>query len=259
LSAEDHRQKSFGRGQSYVSVLSDPQGRRVLEVEPGHDTAAARRLLCAIPAAQRGLVKAVSMDMSAAYESAARRELPQAAIVYDRFHVSKLRNEAVDQTRRTENRRLLAQGDERLKGTRYLWLQAPENMSAERLQCFERAVRRATLTAKAWEMKELFSIFWDEPSRTAAQSFFKRWRQKVRRRRGIAPVQRAATTLERHLPGLLNFIDHRITNAFAEGVNSLIHALKSAARGFRNFASFRTRILFFFGKLNLLPAIASHP
>ena len=56
-----------------------------------------------------------------------------------------------------------------------------------------------------------------------------------------------------HLSGLLNYIEHRITNAVAEGFNSRIQSIKAAARGFRRFANYRTRILFFCGKLDLAP------
>ncbi len=64
---------------------------------------------------------------------------------------------------------------------------------------------------------------------------------------------KVAKTLKRHLPNLLTYFRHRITNSMSEGFNSKIQALKSAARGFRAFDNFRTRILFHCGKLDLLP------
>jgi len=63
-----------------------------------------------------------------------------------------------------------------------------------------------------------------------------------------------AKTLRRHLEGLINYITHPLTNALAEGLNSLIAVLKGAARGLKNFANFRTRVLFYLGKLDLYPA-----
>ena len=67
------------------------------------------------------------------------------------------------------------------------------------------------------------------------------------------PLKKVAQMLQRHLPGLLNYFEYQITNAIAEGFNSRIQAIKSAARGFRNFKNYRTRILFFCGKLALAP------
>ena len=62
-----------------------------------------------------------------------------------------------------------------------------------------------------------------------------------------------AQMLKRHLENLLTYLEHRITNAVTEGLNSKVQSLKSAARGFRSFANFRIRILFFCGKLDLYP------
>ncbi len=69
----------------------------------------------------------------------------------------------------------------------------------------------------------------------------------------LEPVKKVARMLKKHLNELLNWCDHHITNAVSEGLNSRIQAIKSAARGFHSFDSYRSRILFFCGKLNLTP------
>ncbi len=71
------------------------------------------------------------MDMSAAFEAAAEARMPQAEIVHDRFHVSKHLNEAVDKVRRTEHRKLQEQGEETLKGSKFLFLFAPGNLDRD--------------------------------------------------------------------------------------------------------------------------------
>jgi len=69
----------------------------------------------------------------------------------------------------------------------------------------------------------------------------------------LEPLKKVARTLSEHMEGLLNYFEHRITNAPSEGFNSRIQAIKSAARVFRRFESYRIRILFFCGKLDLTP------
>lgn len=249
-------QKSFGKGQSYGSILTDPDGERVLEVQQHRDTESARTLLRTLPAEQRAEVEAIVMDMSAAFEAAAAAELPQAEVVFDRFHVSKLLHEAVDQVRKAEHRQRLAAGDDVLTGTKYFWLQAPENMSAQRLDEFIDIFTRSLVTARAWEVKEAFASFYEQPDAATAREFFRIWLRRVKARKGMVPMKRAAETIRRHLHGLLSWFAHRITNAFNEGINSLIHVIKSAARGFRSFANFRIRILFHHGKLDMAPALS---
>lgn len=249
-------EKSFGKGQSYGSILTDPDGERVLEVQRHRDTESARALLRTLPAGQCAGVEAAVMDMSAAYEAAVAQELPQAEVVFDRFHVSKVLHDAVDAVRKAEHRQRRAAGDDVLTGTKYFWLEAPENMSAQRLEEFENIFTRSLATARAWEVKEAFASFYQQPDAATAREYFRHWLRRLKARKGLAPVKRAAETLRRHLHGLLSWFAHPITNAFNEGINSLIHVIKSAARGFRSFPNFRTRILFHHGKLDMAPALS---
>lgn len=248
-------EKSFGRGQDYVSLMTDLQGRRVLEVVEDRTTEAATALWKSLPPEQRERVQAASMDMGANFAAATTQAAPKAKIVHDRFHVSKHLNDAVDKVRREEHRRLLAKGDESLKHTKFLWLQGAA-VEGERALAFAELCARELKTAKAWAYKEMFVEFWQQPDAFAAQRFFEDWYGTVKRSR-LEPLKKAAQTLANHLVGLLNYFDHRITNAVTEGFNSRIQAIKAAARGFRRFQNYRTRILFFCGKLDLAPAIAS--
>ena len=246
-------EKSFCRGQDYVSLMSDLRGNRVLEVVQGNDTWSGRLLWWALPTAQRKKVKVAAMDMSAGFMAATQRELPHVAIVHDKFHAAKLLNEAVDQVRRRENRHLMAEGCQDLKGTRYLWLFNPANLSAEQAESFSEIVARNLKTARAWEIKETFAGFWKRPSIKSGEVYFRRWYARAIRSR-LAPIKKAARTFKAHLVGLLNYLGHPVTNAATEGLNSRIQALKANARGFRNFWNYRTRILFFHGNLDLMPA-----
>ncbi len=245
-------EKSFLRGQSFVSLLYDLEGRRVLEVMEGRDQEAADFLWATLPGETLDGIEAVCMDMSAAFEASARQEVPQASIVNDRFHVSKHLNEAVDIVRRAEAKDLAEQNDERLKGTRQLWLYNQENIPESRRPDFEDLKKSDLKVAKAWAMKENFRAFWSCRSIPQAKAFFAKWRRWVSKS-GLPSMVKVSATLKAHLPNLLNFILHPITNGLAEGMNSKIQAIKSSARGFRNFFNYRTRILFFCGSLQLHP------
>ena len=250
-------EKSFGRGQNYVSLMTDLPGRRVLDVVEGRDTASALRLWQTLPEDQRKTVTAVAIDMSDAFAGATRQAAPQAVIVYDKFHVSKYLNEAVDKVRREEHRKLLQQGDASLTSTKYLWLQgaSPEG---DRALSFSELCARNLKTARAWVHKETFSEFWAQPSVAAGLKFFSQWFPAARRSK-LEPIKKVAATLKAHLTGLLNYFLHPITNALTEGFNSKVQAIKADARGFRRFANYRARILFHCGKLDLSPDLRLNP
>jgi transposase len=249
-------EKSFLRGQSYVSLMTDLSGHRVLEVVAGRDTASVVKLWDALPKDQRDKVQAAAMDMGAPFIIGTRQAAPQADIVHDRFHVAKPLNEAVDQTRREESAKLASQGDDTLKHTRFLWLHGA--VPDERRQDFEALLETNLRTARAWAYKEQMVEFWHQPDAEAGNTFFQQWHRSVMRSR-LPKMKKVAKTLKAHLGGLLTYFKHRITNALTEGFNSKIQALKADARGFRRFENYRTRILFFCGKLDLAPHLHSAP
>jgi transposase len=116
-------EKSHRKGHDYVTLMTDLNGSRVLDVVEARTQEACETLITqALSARQRRWVKAVAIDMWPAYISGIRSQLPDSAIVHDRFHISKHLNEAVDQVRRQEHAQLKAQGDYRLNRTRYRWL-----------------------------------------------------------------------------------------------------------------------------------------
>lgn len=246
-------EKSFGRGQDYVSLMTDLSGRRVLDVVKDRDTASALKLWDALPAPQRERVEAVAIDMSPEFTAAAQQAARRAVIVYDKFHVAKHLNEAVDKVRREEHRRLLEQGDKSLTGTKYLWLQGA-CADDERALSFAELCERNLKTSRAWYHKETFNEFWAQPSAKRAAKFFQQWFGAARRSK-LEPIKKTALTLQTHLFGLLNYFAHPITNALSEGFNSKIQAIKADARGFRRFENYRYRILFHCGKLDLRPTI----
>ncbi len=245
-------EKSFKRGQSYITLLTDLEQSRVVEVVEDRTTEAAGKLWDSLSPEQKATVEAVAVDMWAPFIQTVEQQVPDADVVHDKFHVSKYLNEAVDQVRRREHKELRAQGDETLTGSRQLWLYNPQNFSPEQAAEFAALKNLQLKVARAWAAKELFTKFWQYQEAGWARRFFKDWFGWVSRSR-LKPLIAVAKMLKRHLENLLTYLKHHITNAVTEGLNSKIQSLKSAARGFRNFKNYRTRILFFCGKLDLYP------
>lgn len=245
-------EKSFGRGQDYVSIMTDLHANRVLEVAPERTIESCDKLWETLTEKQRSEISAVSMDMWQAFMTSAEKNTPQAEVVHDKFHVSKHLNEAVDKVRRSEHKELTSEGDERLKGTRQLWLFNEENLDEDRYFELLTAMRNDLKTGRAWAIKENFRHFWSYVYGYSAEAFFDRWYSWVIRSR-LDPIKKVARMLKEHLDGLLSYFRHPITNAVSEGFNSRIQSIKSAARGFRSFTNYRLRILFYCGKLDLTP------
>ena len=245
-------EKSFGKGHDYVSIMTDIDNRRVVEVAPERTIEAADSIWETLSESQRSKVKSVSLDMWQAFMTSAGKNAPDAEIVHDKFHIAKYLGEAVDKVRRSEHRELKQAGDETLTGSRQLWLYNVENLKDEKYDELMEIQKSDLKTGRAWAIKENFRWFWEYTYAGNAKKFFDRlygWTIRSR----LDPIKKVAVMLKNHLDGLLSYFRHRVTNAISEGFNSRIQSIKSAARGFRNFTNYRTRILFYCGKLNLMP------
>ena len=248
-------EKSFLKGHRYITALNDLDRGRVLEVVEGRTEEDAVALWNRIPAANRTTIKAVAMDMWQAFENAARRMVPGAEIVHDKFHIAKHLNDGVNRVRVEEHRRLLREGDDRLKGTRWFWLRAEDSLTDAQYGSFRDIKDAALKTSKAWFIKEAFRFFWVVPKTAGeAEEYFDEWYRHTIHSR-IEPMKKVARMLKERLGNVVTWWRHPITNAVSEGLNSKIQSIKSAARGFHSFASYRIRILFFCGKLDLKPRL----
>jgi transposase len=252
-------EKSFGRRERFVTVLTDLTNERVLEVTASKSTVAAMAALAVIPADARASIPAVAMDMAASYEKACGIMLPAAEIVYDKFHIEKLLSTAMDRVRRKEHNRLKAAGVPVFTKSRYLFLRRPERWSEAQHEQFRNITEEygekrfsASRIGRAWAIKEAFRHLWTYIYPGAATRFFRKWYFWATHSR-LRPVIEAARTMDRHLEGIIAYFRHGITNAFTESMNARIQEIKSAARGFRNFQNYRIAILFYCGKLELKP------
>jgi transposase len=251
-------EKSFAKRHRYETVVCDLrkgtveavlEDRRQDSLEGYYDQFSKKEL--------RG-IKAVAMDMWDPYIAATKDFVPDAQekIVFDRFHVIRQVTEAVDTVRRHEHKLLMAQGEEFLKGTKHLWLMNEERIPEWRKGEFEEIRKMKLKTARAWAIKESLRRFWEYRYPKNAAKYFKRWYFWATHSR-LKPMIKAAKTLKGHLPNILTYFKHRITNAVTEGLNSKIQTIKQMACGFRNREHYRTAILFHCGRLDLYARVSS--
>lgn len=249
-------EKHLGPSQGYMTLVNDLEERVVKEVLVGRDANTVQEYLKKYPQEQRAGVKAVAMDMSGSFRKAVDEAIPEAdkKVVYDRYHIVSMLNRAVDQVRRQETKEMKKDGDESLKGSRYLWLYAKENLPEKQQDRFESLRALELKTGRAWAIKELIRDLWHCPTKEAGREHFERWYSWAIRSR-LEPIKRSARTLNRHLEQVLNYFTHRLTNATSEGLNSVIERLKQKACGYRNDANLRITILFHCGGLDLHLAV----
>lgn len=247
-------EKAFRKGHSYMTVVCDLNRSTVEYVSEGRTTESLGEYYRSLDSARLAGIDAIAIDMWEPYVKATMEHVPLASekIVFDKFHIMKHMNEAVDAVRREEHRELSERRDDRLKGTKHWWLYARENLPERHREVFNQVRDQNLRTSRAWAMKETLRELWRYRSIIWAGRFFKDWRTWINRSR-LEPVKAVARMLQRRQSNVLSYCTHEITNAVAEGLNSKIMAIKRRACGYRNKENFKTAIYFFCGGLNLYP------
>lgn len=234
------------RGHHDVTLFVDPAESAVMFATPGKDATTVTRFAADFQA--RGgtpdAVTDVTMDMSPAFIKGVTSQFPHAAITFDKFHVMKLLGDAVGAVRRAERKER-----PELAGSRYLWLKNPQHLKPTAAAALA-TLRRAHLkTGRAYAIKETLQGFWDQPPEEA-EAFLQKWYWWATHSR-LDPIRQAAKTIKAHWAGVLQYVQSHRTNAVLEGINSLVQAAKSRARGYRNVHHFIQVIYLMAGKLTL--------
>jgi transposase len=245
-------EKSFRKGQDYASILYDIQKGTVIDLVRGRTEEAATKLFKSLPESTIFCVDAIAMDMWQGYVNAAEKTFPNADIVHDKYHISAYLNKAVNQVRFEEMRSLKGIEDNPLKGSRFTLLKNSENWTDDEQKQLREIQAAEMNSARAWGIKEAFKHFWDYKYEGSALKYFKWWFWWATHSR-LEPLRKVAHMINDRIDHVISYIEHRVTNAAAEGINSKIQVIKSSARGFRNFENYRTAILFHCGGLDMHP------
>ena len=250
-------EKGMGNGHNYLTIVANVSGERttVEYVGEEREQESLDAFWESLTAEQLAGVQAVGMDMWEPYVRSTLAHVPGAAakIVHDPFHLVKHMNEAVNEVRVREHKRLLAAGDDTLKNTRQLWLYGMENVPAKYAQRFHEVKELNLQTSRAWAIKEVFRSFWLCDTVKKAERYFAQWYGWAIRSR-LGPVKKVARMCKSRLGNVLTFFVHRLTNGPIEGLNNAIQGLIKKAFGYRNKDRFKTDIFFHFGGLDLYPA-----
>jgi transposase len=232
------------KGHRYLTLVLDLDSGAVVFVGKGKGADALNPFWKRLNAS-RAQVQAVAMDMSAAYFQAVTTNLPQAAVVFDWFHIVQLLNAKLSDLRR-ELYREATDGLHKqvLKGTRWLLLKRPEHLDDDRRERerLREALKLNQSLATAYYLKEDLRQLWEQRTKAAAERFLTDWLRQAESS-GIRVLKTFARTLAAYKSGLLAWYDHPISTGPLEGTNNKIKTLKRQAYGFRDEDYFRLKIL----------------
>ena len=244
---------SYRKHHEYITTVVDHIHARVVWAAPGKSAATVAGFFEALGPERAAKLKGVTMDMSAAFIAAVKNGAPQAQIVFDRFHVQRMAQDAVDQVRREQVRLLAGTDDAKvLKKARWALLKNPWNLSAVEEGKLVDVQRENRPLYRAYLLKETLANILGGGPVDLARERLKAWTSWAAHSR-LAPFKNLAATIRDHVEGVLAFIATGLTNAPIEGLNGKIRVITRRAYGFHCAASLISFIFLCCTGLILLP------
>jgi transposase len=249
---------SYQKRHEYVTIILDKNRDCVIDVLEDRKAETLGIWFKTQKISDLSCLGSISMDMWDPYIKAVKESIPDAEskIAFDRFHVSKHINEALDKVRRREHAALLKlTGESPMSKSRFQWLinsNRSDNRKSKR-KTFLSLSRLNLETSRAWRIKETANSLWDYLYMKVAEEAWKKllwWISHCR----IPEMIKAGKTIKNYFWGILNAIRLKVTNGMVEAKNNCIQRIKRMACGFRNRDRFKTAILFHLGKLDLFPS-----
>lgn len=233
---------------NYISLFVDLKEKKTIFIAQGKDNQTIKAFTEDF-IVHNGVVENisdVSCDMSPAFIKGVKENLPNATITFDKFHILKIINEAVDEVRRQESRI-----NEVLKGKRYIFLKNSKNLSKKQQNQLESlSLSRLNLKSiRALHIREAFQHIYSATTEYEFNLLLKKWYYWATHSK-LEPIKKVAKTIKSHWDGVIAWKTSQINNGILEGLNSLIQAAKAKSRGFKTFRNFRIIAFLLTGKLN---------
>jgi transposase len=236
---------SIRKGHSYRIVVSDLiRGRPIwFGGQDRSEASLAQFYEWLGPKKTRGIRLAV-MDMWKAFENATRAAAPQAAILYDKFHVMRHLSDALDTVRKSEYARLSGKERRYIKGQKYTLLSRRENLTLDGRRALKALLAANSRLNKAYLLRESFGQLWSYQREGWARRFFDNWKASLKWQR-LKPYEKFAAMVERHWDGIAAYSrpENKVSLGFVEGLNNKIRVIQRRAYGLRDEEYLRLKIL----------------
>ena len=240
---------SSKKGHNYISLFVDLNKKRTIFIAEGKDSGTLKQFKDDLKAHNGSPenIKNVSCDMSPAFIKGVGEHLPNAEITFDRFHIMKIINKAVDEVRREEQYTNPA-----LKKTRYIFLKNEKNLTKlQKEKLSELSLSKTNLKSiRALHIRESFQDIYASGNTEEFEALLKKWYFWATHSR-LEPIKKAAKTIKNHWDGIVKWKESQINNGILEGLNSIVQASKSKARGFSTTKNYKIVAYLVTGDLDL--------
>jgi transposase len=238
---------SIRKGHTYRIVVSDLERRRPIWFG-GKDRSeeSMDEFYKELGSTRSKRIRLAVMDMWKAFENSTLKpeHAPDAAILYDKFHVMRHLGEALDKVRKNEYYRLTGKDRRFIKGQKYTLLSHQENLKPDGRRSLRLLLKANRRLNTAYILKEEFGKLWDYNREGWARRFFDNWRESLKWQR-LKPYEDFAEMIDRHWDGIAAYCkpENKVALGFVEGLNNKIRVIQRRSYGLRNEEYLRLKVL----------------
>jgi transposase len=225
--------RKSGSGPKYVTLVLNAQTGELLSMTEGRKKESLQAFTDLLTESQASGIKAVCIDRSGAYYQVIREDLPEAEVVFDKFHIVQNFNKVIDEVRRDEASKADKAGKKFIKGQRFNLFRRAENRTERQSATLEQLLAVNEPLSKVHLLGEQLPVFWSYKYRAWAERYLVDWCQWAEES-GLEPVMRFARGLWKSRSGLLAYFHHRITNGLMESFNATAQRVMQRCCGIRN-------------------------
>jgi len=229
------------KGHDYMTVVYNLESGQLIWVHEGRTAEIFSMFLKQLQNPTKEGILAVAMDMGPAYQKAVRDDLPNADIIFDRFHVMQNYNKAIDNQRRIEFRKADKFNKKLITGTRYLLLRNSNNLTKEQRNRLNILLVNNTNMSTLYILKEQLQELWSNKTYEAMEIELENWCQMAEMT-GMIYMKKFAKSLRRYKTGICNYAKYPLTTARIEAGNVGIGLIRKRARGIRDTEYFKLKI-----------------
>ncbi len=229
------------KGHDYMTVVYDLVNGHLIWVETGRTADVFSSFLKQLPVTTANEIEAVAMDMGPAYQKSVRDCLPNADVVFDRFHVMQNYSKAIQNQRRIEFRKADRHNKNLIKGSLYLLLRNADKLSDKQSDQLKLLLDNNSNLNLIYVLKEQLQAFWNAGSYDEMAKQLENWCQ-IADQSNMLYLKKFAKSLRKHCVGICNYAKHKLTSARIEAGNIAIGMIRKRARGIRDTEYFKLKI-----------------
>jgi transposase len=236
---------SIRKGHTYRIVVSDLlRGRPIWFGGENRSEASMSQFYAWLGEKKSHGIRLAVMDMWKPFRTATEEHAPNAAILFDKFHVMRHLGDALDQVRKSEYVRLTGKDRRFIKGQKDTWLSRHENLTLEGRRALKTLLAANKRLNTAYLLKESFGQLWDYKREGWARRFFDNWRAALKWQR-LKPYEKFAEMIDRHWDGIAAYCkeENKVSLGFVEGLNNKIRVIQRRAYGLRDEEYLRLKII----------------